>query len=189
MYSPSLFVGVVTQESPVKIKCGEGDSYETMVAASLSYELCKGDTVLAVHLDSQCWVLEVLHLADTPARQYTVQAASCIRFLAGHVELKTGVLQVQATASVFRMGMVRITATSVTVVCQKIHTWARNWFLRARVVATRANQRISRVDTADVLRAHEVDTQLTGAHNVKAQESHIAARDNASLSGRKVLLG
>jgi hypothetical protein len=188
-YSASLFVGEVTEVFPMEIKCGDGSSLRAVVAAGLSYGLCRGDTVLAVHLNSQCWVLEVLQLADNPTRQFHVHAASSIRLMAEHIELKTGVLQVQATGSVFRMGMVRITATSVTAVCHKIHTWTRNWFLRARVVATRATQRISRVDTADVLRAHDVDVQLTGAHNITAQETHISARDNASMNGRKVLLG
>lgn len=186
---PCLIVGIVEETSPIKIECADGISYSGVVAAGLSYGLTRGDTVLAVQLDSQCWILEVLHMADNPTRQYCLQSASSIRFMAERIELKTGVLQVEATGSVFRMGVVRISATSVTAVCQKIQTWTRNWFLRARVVATRANERITRVDAVDVLRGHEVDIQLTGTHNVKAQESHITARDNVSINGTKVLLG
>jgi hypothetical protein len=189
MHGHGLFVGTVTGVSPIEICLSEGGIQRAVVAASLSYGLCVGDIVLAVQLESQCWVLDVLHLVDDPHRRFQVQGASSIRLRADHIELNAGTLQATAAGAVFRMGIVRFRATSVLAVCHKIHTWTRNWFLRAQVVATRAHQRISRVDAADVLRATELNVQLSGAHNVTAQESHVVARDNASLSGRKVLLG
>lgn len=184
-----LIVGIVATTHPLAIDSLDGRRHAATSAAGQAYELCVNDEVLAVQMESRCWVLQVLRLADNPSRQFSVHGAASIRLLAEQVELKAGALKVHSQQSVFRLGAVRLSAKSVTAVVSQLHTWSRNWFLRAQVVATRARQRISRVDTAEVLRAGEVDVQVTGSHRMTVQDARLDARDTVSVTGSKVLLG
>lgn len=189
MYSGGMFKGRVIGNKPLTVAFGEGEQRAALCAAGQVFELCAGDEVLIAVLGQQAWVLQILELADSPSREFTVHGATSIRMLAEHIEVKAGSLHVQSTRSLFRMGVMQVTAQSITAACQKISTWTRNWFLRSHVLATRSNQRISRIDAVDVVRAQEVDVQVSGIHAVVAQEARVTAAGNVSVHGSKVLLG
>jgi hypothetical protein len=176
---------------------------EVKVAAGVLLQPQVGDTVWvsgSAGVSAGAWVLMVLARAthvdnpatlSVPGAQHVVLSAPHMR-LEGQqsVGLETKNLNVKADHVGLHTGVIRATTYILKFVAQRLNVWGQVIHTQAQSMITRADQRVTRIDGADIMRSDQFVLNSKQLVQIKTEGMvQVKAKGNVTVDGRQIFLG
>jgi len=187
----SLQQAVVTQSQPgFSVRFADCDTgVPVQLAAGVLLQPAVGDTV-AVLRGMESWIIAVLTRANaTDAAVLGVGAAASMVLQAPLVELRAHELRVQAAKATAHLGSVKLSARVMKVVGHRLAVWADLLLVQANSLATRAEQRVTRIGGADVLNAGQIHSRSEELTRIDSDFVQIQAKRTVMVDGKRIHMG
>jgi hypothetical protein len=195
-----------TDTGQVQVQAIEGETPPVVVKVAVGALLQPqvGDSVWVsggISGSSQgAWVLMVLARAthidnpatlSVPGAQHMVLSAPHVRVEGKQsVELETKNLHVKADQVGLHTGVIRATTYILKLVAQRLNVWGQVMHTQAQSIITRADQRVTRIDGADIIRADQFVLNSQQLVQIKTEGMvQVKAKGNVTMDGRQIFLG
>lgn len=196
---PAWQSGKVLQVHPDLViqPSGEFLNQEAKLAASALLQPQPGDRVLLAWCDGQCWVVSVLELRTAGAAQISVPCTGTLTIshpsLQLHASQRLNVqahaLHVDAQTTRAHLGVTKLAARAIQVAAERVSLWADLVQTRAQSLLVRAEQRVTKIDQADLLQAGHVITEVDHLMQLKACHIQAKAQETVLMDGKQILMG
>ena len=197
--SPAWQSAQVIQVHPTLVvqPTGEFLNQDAKLAASALLQPQPGDRVLLAWCDGQCWVVSVLELRTSGPAQISVPCTGTLtishpslQFHASQrLNVQTHALHVDAQTTRAHLGVTKVAARAIQVAAERVSLWAELVQTRAQSLLVRAEQRVTKIDQADLLQAGNVVTEVDHLMQLKACHIQAKAQETVLMDGKQILMG
>ncbi len=196
-----LYTGSVTLASKTSFQvrlCGEVHDRPASIAAGLLLLPNQGDTVLlGCDQSSGCWIVSVLARRALLPAQITVAGATEVTIAAStltlHTEsalrIRSAELDVRSDSVSAHLGVLRLTVRVLQAAAGKLQVWANLLQARVSSLAVRAEQRVTKIDQADLLQAGQLLVDGEELVQLRARQIQVQAKQNVMVDGKQILMG
>lgn len=199
--SACLLIGRVTCTSAdgvgVRLVGERSDRPASLAVSSLLQPMVNDEVLLAV-LGAEFWIVSILSRhAPGLAAQIAVPGASALTVSAPALTLQTestlklssSELDVHAEAVAAHFGVLRLTVRVLQAAAGRLQLWANLLQTRARSLSLRAEQRVTKIDQADLLQAGQVLTEGEQLVQLRARQIQVQAKENVMVDGKQIFMG